>query len=117
MRTTALALGILLLASAVGCAENRQQQASADADGKYDGNYMAPASIYSVMDPTSLVYTDVRAGSAASDNPWRWAGFFLNPVGVGIDYGVNRSIYTLSSKMPYVFGYTAEDSMLDSQRR
>ena len=113
MRTTALAMGILLLATAVGCAGNRQEQASADADG----GYTAPASIYSVMDPTSLVYTDVRAGSAASDNPWRWAGFILNPLGVGIDYGVNRSIYTLSSKMPYVFGYTAEDSMLDSQRR
>ena len=113
MRTTALALGILLLATAVGCAENRQQQTLADADG----NYMPPASIYSVMDPTSLVYTDVRAGSAASDNPWRWAGFFLHPLGVAMDYGVNRSIYTLSSKMPYLFGYTAEDSMLDSQRR
>ncbi|HKO29912.1 MAG TPA: hypothetical protein VJU54_02140 [Nitrospiraceae bacterium] len=113
MRTTALVLGILLLVTAAGCAENRQQQTMADSDG----NYMPPASIYSVMDATSLVYTDVRAGSAASDNPWRWAGFFLNPLGVAIDYGVNRPIYTLSSKMPYVFGYTAEDSMLDSQRR
>ena len=113
MRTTALAMGILILVTAVGCAENRQQQTSDDADG----NYMPPASIYSVMDPTSLVYTDVRAGSAANDNPWRWAGFFLHPLGVAMDYGVNRSIYTLSSKMPYVFGYTAEDSMLDSQRR
>jgi hypothetical protein len=113
MRTTALALGILLLATAVGCAENRQQQTSADADG----SYTAPASIYSVMDPTSLVYTDVAAGAAAYDNPWRWAGFFLHPLGVAMDYGVNRPIYTLSSKMPYLFGYTAEDSMLDSQRR
>ena len=113
MRTTALALGILLLATAVGCAENRQQQTLADADG----NYMPPASIYSVMDPTSLVYTDVAAGAAAYDNPWRWAGFFLHPLGVAMDYGVNRPIYTLSSKMPYLFGYTAEDSMLDSQRR
>ena len=99
MRTTALALGILLLATAVGCAGNRQQQASAD----QDGNYMPPASIYSVMDPTSLVYTDVAAGAAAYDNPWRWTGFFLHPLGVGIDYGVNRSFYTLSSKMPYLF--------------
>ena len=63
MRTTALAVGILLLATAVGCAENRQQQATADADG----GYTAPASIYSVMDPTSLVYTDVAAGAAPSD--------------------------------------------------
>jgi len=113
MRTTALALGILLLATAVGCAGNPQQQASADADG----GYTAPASIYSVMDPTSLVYTDVAAGSAASDNPWRWAGFLLHPVGVALDYGLNRPVYKLTSQMPYLFGYTSEDSMLDTQRR
>ena len=113
MRTTALAMGILLLATAVGCAGNRQEQASADADE----GYTPPASIYSVMDPTSLVYTDVAAGAAPSDNPWRWTGFLLHPVGVAIDYGVNRPIYTLTSKMPYLFGYTSEDSMLDSQRR
>jgi hypothetical protein len=113
MRTTAFALGILFLATVIGCAGDRQQQASADADG----GYVAPASIYSVMDSTSLVYTDVRAGSAAYDNPWRWAAFALHPVGVALDYGVNRPIYKVPSKMEYIFGYTAEDSMLDSQRR
>ena len=114
MRTTTLAMGILLLATAVGCAGNAKQQAIADAA---DGGYAAPASIYSVMDPTSLVYTDVAAGAAPSDNPWRWAGFLLHPAGVGLDYGLNRPIYTLTSKMPYLFGYTSEDSMMDSQRR
>ena len=113
MRTTALAIGTLLLATAVGCAGNPQQQAAADADGGYN----APASIYSVMDPTSLVYTDVAAGSAAYDNPWRWAGFLLHPAGVALDYGLNRPFYKLPSQMPYLFGYTTEDSMLDSQRR
>jgi hypothetical protein len=113
MRTTALAVGILLLVTTVGCAGNRQQQASADADG----GYSPPASIYSVMDPTSLVYTDVAAGAAPSDNPWRWTGFLLHPVGVALDYGLNRPIYTLTSQMPYLFGYTSEDSMLESQRR
>ena len=113
MRTTALAVGILLLATAVGCAENPQQQAIADAAG----GYTAPASIYSVMDPTSLVYTDVAAGAAPNDNPWRWTGFLLHPVGVALDYGLNRTIYMLTSGMPYLFGYTSEDSMLDSQRR
>ena len=113
MRTTALAVGFLLLATAVGCAENRQQQAAADADG----GYTAPASIYSVMDPTSLVYTDVAAGAAPSDNPWRWTGFLLHPAGVALDYGLNRPIYKLTSQLPYLFGYTSEDSMLDSQRR
>ncbi|HYM89623.1 MAG TPA: hypothetical protein VES92_10970 [Nitrospiraceae bacterium] len=113
MRTTALAVGILLLATAVGCAGNQQQQDSADAAG----GYTAPASIYSVMDPTSLVYTDVAAGAAPSDNPWRWTGFLLHPVGVALDYGLNRPLYKLTSGVPYLFGYTAEDSMLDSQRR
>ena len=112
MRTTALAVGMLLLATTVGCAGN-QQQASVDADG----SYAPPASIYSVMDPTSLIYTDVAAGAAPSDNPWRWAGFLLHPLGVAMDYAVNRPIYALPSHKPYLFGYTAEDSMLDSQRR
>ena len=112
MRTTALAMGMLLLATTVGCAGN-QQQASVDADG----SYAPPASIYSVMDPTSLIYTDVAAGAAPSDNPWRWAGFLLHPLGVAMDYAVNRPIYALPSHKPYLFGYTAEDSMLDSQRR
>ncbi|MGH7182425.1 MAG: hypothetical protein ACREJN_10660 [Nitrospiraceae bacterium] len=113
MRTTALALGILCLATVVGCAGDPPQQASADAAGQYT----PPASIYSVMDSTSLVYTDVRAGSAAYDNPWRWAAFALHPVGVALDHGVNRPIYKLPSKMQYIFGYTAEDSMVDSQRQ
>ena len=113
MRTTALAVGMLMLATAAGCAGNHQQQTSADADG----SYTPPASIYSVMDPTSLIYTDVAAGASPSDNPWRWSGFLLHPLGVAMDYGVNRPIYTLTSKMPYLFGYTSEDSMLDSQRR
>ena len=66
MRTTAFAVGILLLATlAVGCAGDRQQQASADADG----SYTAPASIYSVMDPTSLVYTDVAAAQPETITP------------------------------------------------
>ena len=113
MRTTALAVGMLLLATASGCAGNHQQQTLADADG----SYTPPGSIYSVMDPTSLIYTDVAAGATPSDNPWRWTGFLFHPLGVAMDYGLNRPIYTLTSKMPYLFGYTSEDSMLDSQRR
>ena len=113
MRTTTLALGILLLATAVGCAGNREQQALTDADG----GYTPPVSIYSVMDPTSLVYTDVAAGASPGDNPWRWAGFLLHPVGHALDYSLNRPMYKLTSQMPYLFGYTSEDSMVDSQRR
>jgi len=118
MRTTALALGILLLVITVGCAGNRQQQESADAAAADAvGGYTAPASIYSVMDPTSLVYTDVAAAASLNDNPWRWAGFLFHPAGVALDYGLNRPFYALPSQLPYLFGYTSEDSMLESQRR
>ncbi len=103
--------GLLLLAAVTGCAGNRQQNIDAN------GDYVAPASIYSVMDSTAVVPTDVAGGSPAYDNPWRWLGFLLHPVGVALDYGVNRPIYSLTSHMPYLFGYTNEDAMLDSQRR
>jgi hypothetical protein len=111
MKTRAFALGILLLTSVAGCASTSHQ--NVDADGIYE----APASIYSVMDSTSLVYTDVAAGSPLYDNPWRWLGFLLHPVGQVLDYGVNRPVRWGASQMPYLFGYTAEDAMLDSQPR
>ena len=106
-------MGILLLATVVGCAGNSQQLESADTIR----NYAPPASIYSVMDSTALVYTDVAAGAATNDTPWRWVGFLLHPVGVALDYGVNRPMYKLPSQTPYLFGYTSADSMLESQRR
>ncbi|HJT21252.1 MAG TPA: hypothetical protein VJ746_12320 [Nitrospira sp.] len=111
MKTTALVAGTILLMAISGCAGNRQQMVDTG------GEYVAPASIYSVMDSTSLVYTDYAAGAALYDNPLRWVAIALHPVGQAIDYGVNRPIYTLGSRMPYLFGYTSEDSMLDNQRR
>ena len=113
MRTTALAVGTLLLVVVMGCAGNRQEQASPDLG---DGDYRAPASIYTVMDSTSLVYTNAVAGSPINDNVWRWTGFILHPVGVVLDYGFNRPVYKLTSSMPYLFGYTSEDAMLDKHR-
>ncbi|MDF2459044.1 MAG: uncharacterized protein K0S79_1460 [Nitrospira sp.] len=109
MKPTLIAVSLLLIAGLIGCASRQQA-----ADG--DIGYIAPASIYSVMDSTALVYTDVAAGSPLNDNPWRWLGFLLHPIGQGLDYGVNRPIYSLTSSMPYLFGYTSEDAMLDSQR-
>ena len=110
MKIKLFAVALLLIAGLIGCAGNRQQT---DADG----GYVAPASIYSVMDSTALVYTDVVAGSPLNDNVWRWAGFLLHPVGQLLDYGWNRPVYGITSTMPYLFGYTSEDAMLDSQRR
>jgi hypothetical protein len=113
MRTTALAVGMLLLVIVTGCAGNRQEQASADLG---DGDYRAPTSIYSVMDSTALVYTNPVAGSPIYDNVFRWTAFLLHPVGVALDYGFNRPVYKITSSMPHLFGYTSEDAMLDSQR-
>jgi hypothetical protein len=114
MRTTSFAVGALLLVIVIGCAGNRQEQASADLA---DGEYRAPASIYSVMDSTSLVYTNPVAGSPINDNVFRWTAFLLHPVGMVLDYGFNRPVYKLTSSMPYLFGYTSEDAMLDKQRQ
>jgi hypothetical protein len=110
MKTKLIVAGLLMIANLVGCAS---QQPSTETDI----GYTAPASIYSVMDSTALVYTDVTAGSPLNDNPWRWLGFLLHPVGQGLDYGFNRPVYSITSGMPYLFGYTSEDAMLDSQRR
>lgn len=78
--------------------------------------YNQPASIYSTMDSTSLVYTNPRAASPLNDHPLRWVAFLGNPLGVAVDYGVNRPVYTLTSLVPGLFGFTSEDAMVDSQR-
>ncbi len=78
--------------------------------------YNQPTSIYSTMDSTSLVYTNPRAASPLNDHPLRWVAFMGNPLGVAVDYFVNRPIYTLSSLAAGVFGYNSEDAMVDSQR-
>ncbi len=78
--------------------------------------YNQPTSIYSTMDSTSLVYTNPRAASPLNDHPLRWVAFMGNPLGVAVDYFVNRPIYFVTSLMPGVFGYNSEDAMVDSQR-
>jgi hypothetical protein len=105
------AVGIAMVAMvAAGCGTMRQQTAE-------DREYTPPTSIYNILDSTALVYSDPAAGSAVNDHPLRWLGFTLHPVGQALDYGINRPAYTLASGIPYLFGYTAEDSMLDAQRR
>jgi hypothetical protein len=101
---------LLGLALTTGCSTTNQTVSQ-------DQNYNAPLSIYSAMDSTSLVYSDPMAASQANDNPFRWAGFILHPVGQLVDYTVNRPLYFIARQAPYLFGYTAEDSMIDSQRR
>lgn len=112
MRTQAWALAVLIGGLlATGCASTQPGMEMGAADSNQR------TSVYSTLDSTALVYTAPAAGSPADDNPWRWAGFLLHPVGVGLDYAVNRPIYTLGSHLPRAMGYTAEDAMLDSYRQ
>lgn len=111
MRVLSWTVGIAVLTMvATGCATTGQQ-------GADDKEYTPPLSIYNILDSTALVYSDPAAGSAVSDHPLRWLGFLSHPLGHAVDYGVNRPMYTLGGSIPYIFGYTAEDSLLDSQRR
>ena len=111
MKATSWALGIAMLAVvATGCGTMHEQSAG-------EREYTPPTSIHNILDSTALVYSDPAAGSPVNDNPYRWLGFILHPVGQALDYGVNRPLYLLASGIPYLFGYTAEDNMVDSQRR
>ena len=111
MTAPSWALGIAMLAMvASGCASTAQQAAG-------DKEYTPPTSIYNILDSTALVYSDPAAGSAVNDHPLRWLGFLSHPLGHAADYGINRPVYKLGGSIPYLFGYTAEDNMLDAQRR
>jgi len=112
MKATSTILGIMMLATvAVGCSTAHQQTASVVAK-----EYTPPTSIYNILDSTALVYSDPAAGSAVNDHPLRWLGFVAHPIGHAFDFG-NRLIYTVGSNSPYLFGYTAEDNMVNAQRR
>ncbi|HEX9743030.1 MAG TPA: hypothetical protein VGA17_09590 [Nitrospiraceae bacterium] len=73
--------------------------------------------MYSALDATAQVYSNPRSQAPVDDNPWRWLGFVLHPIGVGLDYAINRPIYAVTSVFPYVFGYTSEDVLVSSQRQ
>jgi hypothetical protein len=73
--------------------------------------------MYSALDATAQVYSHPRAQAPVEDNPWRWVGFALHPLGVGLDYAINRPIYALTSAFPYLFGYTSEDALVTSRRQ
>ena len=112
MRPTSWAIGAVLMAVlATGCTTTNQAGTASEKE------YNPPTSIYNVLDSTALVYSDPTAGSAINDNPIRWLGILFHPLGHAVDYAVNRPIYILASAFPYLFGYTAEDNMQDSQRR
>lgn len=72
--------------------------------------------MYSALDATAQVYSHPRAQAPVDDNPLRWLGIVLHPVGVLFEYGVNRPFYVLASSFPDMFGYTSEDALIDSRR-
>ena len=114
MRTMSWAIGLVMVGMlAAGCGTTHQQSASS-AD---DREYAPPTSIYNILDSTAMVYSDPAAGSAVNDNPFRWLGFILHPIGQAFDYAINRPFYALASLFPYATGYTSEDNMVDAQRR
>lgn len=113
MKVTSTILGIMMLTLVgTGCSTTHQQGGHVDTK-----EYTPPTSIYNILDSTALVYSDPTAGSAVNDHPLRWLGFVAHPIGHAFDYGINRPMYTIGSSSPYLHGYTAEDSMLDAQRR
>lgn len=113
MNIRSTVIGIAMLGMiATGCSTTHQPEMSAE-----DREYTPPTSIYNILDSTALVYSDPAAGSAVNDHPLRWLGFLLNPVGHAFDYGVNRPIYTFAGRSPYATGFTAEDNMVNAQRR
>jgi hypothetical protein len=87
-----------------GCATSRDVQPAQQVGGAWP------------LDSLAYIYADPVAASPADDNPFRWLGFILNPVGVALDYVVNRPLYTLASSYPSLFGITPEDATLHAQR-
>ena len=73
--------------------------------------------MYSALDATAQVYSNPKAQAPVEDSPFRWLGFVMHPIGVGLDYAINRPMYALASAFPYIFGYTSEDVLIDSQRQ
>lgn len=77
---------------------------------------MGASSSYWPLDSLALTYADPVAVAAIHDHPFRWFAFALHPVGVVLDYGVNRPLYSAVSTFPGLFGFTAEDAGLHAQR-
>ena len=105
MPTLRVLMGMMLLAVWLtgGCAGQRDVQTT-QVGGAWP------------LDSLAYIYSDPVAASPVNDNPFRWLAFILNPIGVALDYAVNRPLYTLASSHPSLFGFTPEDAMLHAQR-
>lgn len=84
--------------------------------GIYTKEPEQPRTIYSSSDATALVYSDPVQASAVDDHYLRWVAILLHPVGLALDYAINRPLYRLAAQSPGYYGYTSEDAQLESQR-
>jgi hypothetical protein len=103
MRVIGLVLTMVAVMGA-GCAGGQQMRANQQ------------ATMYSSMESTALVYSDPAAASPLQDHPLRWMAYIFHPVGVLMDYTVNRPFYDVAATYPAVFGATSEDAMLEALR-
>ena len=114
MKVTRNVIGIMMLAIvAAGCSTTHQQGASAVAKEEYT----PPTSIYNILDSTALVYSDPAAGSAVNDHPFAGSGLLHTRSAMLSTMGSIVRCIQLASGFPYLSGYTAEDNMVDAQRR
>lgn len=95
-------LAVLVLIS--GCATQQDMKAAQN------------ASTYWPLDHAAATYADPVAVAPMNDHIFRLFAYLLHPLGVAMDYAVNRPAYTLVSIWPGLFGYTSEDAGLHSQR-
>jgi hypothetical protein len=93
-----LLVALLLMVATAGCATSQDMERT-----QPTGNYWP-------LDSLAMTYADPVAVSPVHDHPLRWFGYGLHPVGVVLDYVVNRPIYAIASAFPGLFGYTAEDA-------
>lgn len=99
-------IAVILLVGVVGagCATSK------------DMDTAQPTANYWPLDSLAMSYADPVAVSPVHDFPLRWIAFAMHPIGVVLDYLVNRPIYFVASTFPTVFGFTAEDSGHQAQR-
>ncbi len=103
-----MGLVALMAILSAGCAARQQSDLNLVQGG---------GGMYSALDATAQVYSNPRAQAPVEDHPFRYAGFAVHPLGVALDYAINRPIYALTSMFPYIFGYTGEDALVTSRRQ
>lgn len=101
-----IGITLVLALACAGCAATAQQQT----DQRSDASTAWP------LDSLSYIYSDPIAVSPLNDHPLRWVAFVLQPLGLAVDYMINRPAYSFAQSHPVLTGFTPEDATLHSQR-